>query len=99
MSAEDLDREIQSLAQASGREPKDVRKILDRTGQVASLAGDIIRSKALDFIVEQAEVISKDGSGAPEAAEETEPATAGDDAPQATDAPDQPSTTSEDGDE
>jgi trigger factor len=53
---EELDREIASLAQASGRDRKEVRRILERSGQVGSLAGDIIRTKALDFLVESADV-------------------------------------------
>jgi trigger factor len=53
---EDLEREIEALSRASGRDRKEVRKILERSGQVASLAGDIIRSKALDFLVESADV-------------------------------------------
>jgi trigger factor len=65
VSAEDLDREIQALAESTGRDAKEVRKILERSGQVASLAGDIIRSKALDLMVEAAEVSTE---GAPEPA-------------------------------
>jgi trigger factor len=53
---DELEKEIASLAQASGRERKEVRRILERSGQVGSLAGDIIRSKALDFMVESADV-------------------------------------------
>jgi hypothetical protein len=37
-----------------------VAKLLERSGQIASLAGDIIRSKALDFLVESADVTSED---------------------------------------
>jgi len=62
ISQEDLDREIQALAQVSGRDPKEVRRIIERSGQVSSLAGDIIRSKALDYLVESAVVTSE---GAP----------------------------------
>jgi trigger factor len=65
VSAEDIDREIRDLAQASGREPKEVRKILERSGQVTSLAGDIIRTKALDLLVESAD-ISTEGAPAPQ---------------------------------
>jgi trigger factor len=65
VTAEDLDREIQSLAEGTGRDAKEVRKILERSGQVASLAGDIIRSKALDLLVEAADVNTE---GAPESA-------------------------------
>jgi trigger factor len=65
VTAEDLDREIRELAEATGREPKEVRKILERSGQVTSLAGDIIRTKALDLLVESAE-ISTEGVAVPE---------------------------------
>lgn len=58
VEADDLEREITSLAEASGRDRKEVRKILERSGQVGSLAGDIIRSKALDFLVGSADVTS-----------------------------------------
>jgi trigger factor len=63
VTAEDLDREIRSLAEATGREPKEVKKILEKSGQVTSLAGDIIRTKALDLLVESAEV-SREGAPA-----------------------------------
>jgi trigger factor len=85
VDAEDLDQEVRSLAEATGRDPKEVRKIIERSGQVASLAGDIIRSKALDFIVEHAEVTPKEDSSAPAGGSER------------TD--DEPSATEEDGDE
>ena len=51
-------REIDALARAAGKDRKEIRRLLDRSGQVTSLAGDIIRSKALDFLVESAEVTS-----------------------------------------
>src|SRR5207244_1620478 len=66
VTQEDLDREIQALAEASGRDPKEVRKILDRSGEVRSLAGDIIRTKALDYLVESADVATEDAPGTPE---------------------------------
>ena len=53
-------REIHALSQVSGRDPKEVRRIIERSGQVSSLAGDIIRSKALDLLVERADVVSQD---------------------------------------
>jgi trigger factor len=56
VTTEELGREIGGLAQALGRDPKEVAKSLDKTGQVVSLAGDIIRSKALDILVEHANV-------------------------------------------
>ena len=63
VTAEEIGAEIAILAQAYERDPKAVAKDLERTGQVVTLAGDIIRSKALDLLVERADI-------------ETEPATA-----------------------
>jgi trigger factor len=58
VSDEDLGREVAALAQASGRDVREVARLIERSGQVTSLAGDIIRSKALDVLVEAAEVTS-----------------------------------------
>jgi trigger factor len=58
VTPEELGREIASLAQALGRDAKEVATSLDRSGQVVALAGDIIRSKALDVLVEHADVRS-----------------------------------------
>ncbi len=66
VAAEDLDREIRGLAEATGRDPKQVRRILERSRQVTSLAGDIIRSKALDLLVESAEVMREGAPATPE---------------------------------
>jgi len=55
-SKEDIEREIRSLAEATGKDAREVVKILERSGQVGSLAGDIIRTKALDRLVEAADV-------------------------------------------
>jgi trigger factor len=63
VTAEEIGAEIQVLARAYGREPKDVAKSLERSGQVVTLAGDIIRSKALDLMVEHAD-IEDEASGA-----------------------------------
>ena len=46
---EELDREIRALAEATKRDPKQVRRLLERTGEIASVTGDIIRAKALDL--------------------------------------------------
>ena len=62
VTPEDLDREIAATARQLGRDPKEVARLLERSGQIASLAGDIIRSKALDFLVESADVTSEDSS-------------------------------------
>jgi trigger factor len=60
VTPEELSREISGLAAALGREPKEVAKTLESSGQIASLAGDIIRSKALDILVEHANIRLKE---------------------------------------
>jgi trigger factor len=73
VTAEEIGAEIAVLAQAYGREPKAVAKDLERGGQVVTLAGDIIRSKALDLLVERADietVTTNDPEDAPENAPE-----------------------------
>jgi trigger factor len=61
---EELDRAVQALAKEVGRSAKEVRRSLERTGQITSLAGDIIRDKALGVVVENAEVVGEDESEA-----------------------------------
>jgi trigger factor len=65
VTAEELGEEIGQLAVALGRDAKELAKTLDRNGQVVALAGDIIRSKALDVLVENAEVVSTDPAPSP----------------------------------
>lgn len=61
VTTEELGREIANLAAALGRDAKDVAKSLDRSGQVVALADDIIRSKALDVLVEHADIRPEGG--------------------------------------
>jgi trigger factor len=56
VTAEEIGAEIGALAQAYDRDPKELAKALDRSGQVVMLAGDIIRGKALDLLVERADI-------------------------------------------
>ncbi len=60
VSEEDLDGVVKALAEDVGRSPKDVRRQLESTGQITSLAGDIIRDRALNLVVEHAEVARAD---------------------------------------
>jgi trigger factor len=53
---EEVEREIRALAETTGKDAREVARILERSGQVGSLAGDIIRTKALDLLVEAADV-------------------------------------------
>jgi trigger factor len=72
VSSDELSQRVAELAQAIGREPKEVALQLERSGAVVQLAGDIIRTKALDLLVEHAEVVDVDQS--PGLKEDTEPA-------------------------
>jgi trigger factor len=56
VTADEIGAQIAGLAEAYGREPKELAKALDRSGQVVTLAGDIIRGKALDLLVERADI-------------------------------------------
>jgi trigger factor len=56
VSAEELGAQIGQMAQAYDRDPKELATQLDRSGQIVTLAGDIIRSKALDILVERADI-------------------------------------------
>ena len=75
VTAEEIGAEIAVLAQAYDREPKAVAKDLERSGQVVTLAGDIIRTKALDLLVERADVDTEQPEDAPpeDAKEEANP--------------------------
>lgn len=69
VTKEDLDRVIGELAKELGRDVKQVRRSLESTGQITSLASDIIRGRALDLVVEHAELVDEPGR-----ATESEPA-------------------------
>ncbi len=60
VDADELSKEIGVLAQAYERDPKELATQLDRTGQIVTLAGDIIRGKALDLLVERADISDND---------------------------------------
>lgn len=56
VDADEIGAEINALAQAYQRDPKEMAVQLDRSGQIVTLAGDIIRTKALDLVVEHADI-------------------------------------------
>jgi trigger factor len=56
---EDLNEVVEALARDVGRPVKEVRQQLQTTGQITSLAGDIIRDRALNLVVEHAEVVTE----------------------------------------
>jgi trigger factor len=59
VDADELGKEIAVLAQAYERDPKELATQLDRSGQIVTLAGDIIRGKALDLLVERADITNE----------------------------------------
>jgi trigger factor len=59
---EEVEAEIQRQAQRLGRDPQDVRKALGQ-GRAGVIRGDILRSKALTFLVEHADVRAGEGGG------------------------------------
>ncbi len=74
VTADEIGAEISALARAYDRDPKELAKRLDRTGQIVTLAGDIIRSKALDLVVEHADMGTEaDSTGKGEASPGPEP--------------------------
>ncbi|MGZ8615246.1 MAG: trigger factor [Actinomycetota bacterium] len=73
VTTDELGTEIASLAESYGRDSKELAKQLERTGQIVTLAGDIIRGKALDLLVERAD-IEPEGSEGAEGSAEAEPA-------------------------
>lgn len=74
VTKEDLDEAVSDVARDTGRDAKEIRRLLQETGQMTSLAGDIIRKKALDLVVERAEVA--DG-GTPQSTEAPESSSGG----------------------
>jgi trigger factor len=56
---EDLDQVVEALAKDVDRPAKEVRRQLESTGQVTSVAGDIIRDRALNLVVDHAEVVTE----------------------------------------
>ncbi|MGH2662989.1 MAG: trigger factor [Actinomycetota bacterium] len=59
---EELNKTIEDLARDAGQSPKDVRRALESSGQMTSLAGDIIRDRALSLVVEHANVVTEGAS-------------------------------------
>jgi trigger factor len=67
-SDEEVEAEIQRQAQRIGRDPEDVRKALGQ-GRAGVIRGDILRTKALALLVENADVRASEGEAASETAD------------------------------
>jgi trigger factor len=62
VTEEDLDNEIVRLAQQMSETPQDVRTQLDRAGQLPAVRSDLRNAKALEWLVEHAEVEDEEGN-------------------------------------
>jgi trigger factor len=58
---DDLDAEIERLAERVGQKPAQVRKQLDRNDQLAAVRSDIRKAKALAWLLEHVEMVDEDG--------------------------------------
>jgi trigger factor len=59
---EDIDAEIARLAERYGRKPADLRKQLDRADQLPAVRSDVRKAKALEWLVENVQVVDEDGN-------------------------------------
>lgn len=57
-SPEDVDKEIQRIAEQFKQEPDKVRETLEKQGQISSLEFGIMIDKAVDFIISEAKIIN-----------------------------------------
>lgn len=59
---EELDAEIARAAERMGQKPQKVRRDLERRGGLEAVRSDIARGKALELVVEHAEVVDREGN-------------------------------------
>jgi trigger factor len=59
---DEVDAEIERLAQRFEQEPDQLRKELERAGRMSAVRSDVQRSKALEWLAERAEVVDPDGT-------------------------------------
>ncbi len=75
---DEVDAEVERIAQQMNEKPAKVRKDLERRGVIEAVRSDIARGKALAFLMDHAEVVDADGNPVdlslpqPEASEGTE---------------------------
>src|SRR3954447_21519419 len=59
---DELDAEVERIAQQMDEKPAKVRKDLERRGVIEAVRSDIARGKALAFLMDHAEVVDPDGN-------------------------------------
>ncbi len=58
---EDVDAEIERLAQRAGEKPAAVRRQLERSERIPAVRSDLAKRKALEWLVEQVELVDDEG--------------------------------------
>lgn len=84
VSDEALEAEYDSIAERVGQKPAQVRKQLERNGQMSAVRSDLRKRKALEWLIERVELVDEDGTtidrasldGGPERSDEAPPADA-----------------------
>lgn len=59
---EDLETEIEGVAERVGQSPESVREQFERVGQISAVRSDIRKRKALEWLIERVEVRDEDGA-------------------------------------
>jgi trigger factor len=62
VSEAELDAEIERLAERMGEKSEKVRKTLVKQGRIEAVRSDIARGKALEFVIDHAQVVDPDGN-------------------------------------
>ena len=73
ISEEELEAEYDTVAERVGQKVAQVRKQLERNGQVAAVRSDLRKRKALEWLVEQVELVDDGGKTIDRASLEVEP--------------------------
>ena len=71
---DDLDKYIADAANRSGAKPEQLRRQLERTDQLPAVRSDVRKAKALEWLVEHAEVVDDEGHPIEKADLEPQPA-------------------------
>ncbi len=58
---DEVDAEIERLAERTKQKPNQLRKVIERNGQIPELRSDLRKRKALEWIVENVEIVDPDG--------------------------------------
>lgn len=56
-TSEDIDNEIQKIAEQYKQDPSSIRETLEKQGQISSLEFGIMAEKAVDFIIKEAKIV------------------------------------------